>query len=67
MKGLSRAPDGTWSGRAVKDGIEIAVSMDTAGNFAIQQDPSRQIACTKRESPPVQPAGSFRCPIPTGT
>lgn len=36
VKGLSRAPDGTWSGRAVKDGVEIAVSMDTAGNIAIQ-------------------------------
>jgi hypothetical protein len=36
VKGLSRSTDGTWSGRAVKDGVEIAVSMDTAGNIAIQ-------------------------------
>ena len=36
VKGLSRTPDGVWSGRAVKNGIEIAVSMDAAGNIAVQ-------------------------------
>jgi hypothetical protein len=36
VKGLSRSPDGVWSGRAVKDGVEIAVSMDTAGKIAVQ-------------------------------
>jgi len=36
VKGLSRTPDGVWSGRAVKDGVEIAVSMDTAGQIAVQ-------------------------------
>ena len=34
VKGLSRTPDGVWSGRAVKNGVEIAVSMDAAGNIA---------------------------------
>jgi hypothetical protein len=36
VKGLSRTPDGVWSGRAVKNGVEVAVSMDAAGNIAIQ-------------------------------
>lgn len=36
VKGLSRTPDGVWSGRAVKGGVEMAVSMDPAGNIAIQ-------------------------------
>jgi hypothetical protein len=36
VKGLSRTPDGVWSGRAVRNGVEIAVSMDAAGNIAIQ-------------------------------
>ena len=36
VKGLSRTPDGVWSGRAVKDGVEIAVSMDTSGHIAVQ-------------------------------
>ena len=36
VRGLSRSPDGVWSGRAVKDGIEVAVSMDAAGNIAQQ-------------------------------
>src|SRR5580765_5055913 len=34
VKGLSRTPDGVWSGRAVKGGVEMAVSMDAAGNIA---------------------------------
>ena len=36
VKGLSRTPDGIWSGRAVKGGVEVAVSMDAAGNIATQ-------------------------------
>ena len=36
VKGLSRSPDGVWSGRAVKGGVEMAVSMDAAGNIAVQ-------------------------------
>ncbi len=36
VKGLSRNPDGTWSGRAVKNGVEVAVVMDTAGNIGVQ-------------------------------
>ena len=36
VKGLSRSPDGIWSGRAVKSGVEVAVSMDAVGNIAIQ-------------------------------
>jgi protein CpxP len=36
VKGLTRSPDGTWSGRAVKDGVEIAVSMDADGRIAQQ-------------------------------
>ena len=36
VKGLSRSPDGVWSGRAVRNGVEVAVSMDAAGNIAVQ-------------------------------
>ena len=36
VKGLSRTPDGVWSGRAVRNGVEVAVSMDAAGNIATQ-------------------------------
>jgi hypothetical protein len=36
VKGLSRTPDGVWSGRAVRNGVEVAVSMDAAGNIAAQ-------------------------------
>jgi hypothetical protein len=36
VKGLSRSPDGVWSGRAVIGGVEMAVSMDAAGNIATQ-------------------------------
>ena len=36
VKGLSHTPDGVWSGRAVKDGVEIAVSMDASGRIAVQ-------------------------------
>ena len=37
VKGLSRTPDGVWSGRAVRNGVEVAVSMDAAGNIGIVQ------------------------------
>jgi hypothetical protein len=36
VKGLSRTPDGVWSGRAVRNGVEMAVSMDAAGNITTQ-------------------------------
>lgn len=36
VKGLSHTSDGVWSGRAVKDGVEVAVSMDAGGNITIQ-------------------------------
>jgi hypothetical protein len=36
VKGLSRSTDGVWSGRAVKNGVEVAVSMDAGGNIAVQ-------------------------------
>jgi hypothetical protein len=36
VKGLSRTPDGVWSGRAVRNGVEVAVSMDAAGNIVTQ-------------------------------
>jgi len=36
VKGLSRTPDGVWSGRAVKSGIEVAVSIDAAGKITTQ-------------------------------
>jgi putative membrane protein len=36
VKGLTRTMDGTWSGRAVKGGVETAVSMDPAGNVTTQ-------------------------------
>lgn len=36
VKGLSIRPDGTWTGRAVKSGVEVAVSLDSAGNIAVQ-------------------------------
>lgn len=36
VKGLARQPDGTWTARAVKSGVEVAVSIDTAGRIATQ-------------------------------
>ncbi|MBV8394429.1 MAG: hypothetical protein JOY81_14725 [Alphaproteobacteria bacterium] len=36
VKGLVRQPDGTWTARAVKHGVEVAVSIDTAGHIATQ-------------------------------
>lgn len=36
VKGLTRTPAGIWSGRAVKGGVEIAVSIDASGNVAEQ-------------------------------
>ena len=36
VKGLSHGTDGTWSGRAVKNGVEVGVVMDTSGRIAVQ-------------------------------
>jgi hypothetical protein len=36
VKGLSRTPGGIWTGRAVKNGVEVAVSIDPAGNITTQ-------------------------------
>lgn len=36
VKGLSRHPDGTWTGRGVKNGVEVAVGLDPAGNVMVQ-------------------------------
>lgn len=36
VKGLSRATDGTWSGRGVKNGVEVGIMMDAAGNITTQ-------------------------------
>ncbi len=36
VKGLSRSSDGTWSGRAVRNGVEVAVVLDAAGNVMTQ-------------------------------
>jgi len=36
VKGLSRTPDGVWTARAVKHGVEVAVSIDAAGHIMSQ-------------------------------
>jgi hypothetical protein len=36
VKGLSRSMDGTWSGRGVKDGVEVSIAMDAGGNITTQ-------------------------------
>jgi hypothetical protein len=36
VKGLSRATDGTWMGRAVKDGVEVGVAMAPDGTITTQ-------------------------------
>jgi hypothetical protein len=36
VKGLSRHPDGTWTGRGVKNGVEVAVGLDPSGNVMVQ-------------------------------
>ena len=36
VKGLSRSTDGTWSGRAVKNGVEIGVAMAPDGKITAQ-------------------------------
>ena len=33
VKGLARQPDGTWTGRGVRGGVEVGVAMDPAGNI----------------------------------
>jgi hypothetical protein len=34
VRGLVRAPDGSWHGRAMRGGTEIAVSVDSTGNVS---------------------------------
>jgi hypothetical protein len=36
VKGLTLAPDGTWKGIAMKNNVEVAVSIDSAGRVASQ-------------------------------
>jgi hypothetical protein len=36
VKGLSHQPDGTWRGRAVKNGVEVAVILDPSGQVMVQ-------------------------------
>lgn len=36
VKGLSQNSTGTWSGRAVKNGVEVAVSLDPSGRVMVQ-------------------------------
>lgn len=37
VKGLSRGTDGTWTGRGTKNGVEVAVALDTSGHVMMQQ------------------------------
>jgi hypothetical protein len=36
VKGLSRSTDGTWTGRAVKNGVEVSVAMAPDGRITTQ-------------------------------
>lgn len=36
VKGLSRSMDGTWTGRAVKNGVEVGVAMAPDGRITMQ-------------------------------
>ncbi|MBS0222219.1 MAG: hypothetical protein JSR91_15915 [Proteobacteria bacterium] len=36
VKGLSHHTDGTWRGRAVKNGVEVAVVLDPSGRVMVQ-------------------------------
>lgn len=36
VKGLSRSTDGTWTGRAVKNGVEVGVAMAPDGRISTQ-------------------------------
>lgn len=36
VKGLSRTTDGVWTGRAVKNGVEVGVAMDPGGKITTQ-------------------------------
>lgn len=36
VKGLSRSTDGTWTGRAVKNGVEVGVAMAPDGKITTQ-------------------------------
>jgi hypothetical protein len=36
VKGLTMAPDGTWRGIGTRNNVEVAVSIDSAGNISSQ-------------------------------
>ena len=36
VKGLSRTVDGVWTGRGVRDGVEVGIAMDPGGNITQQ-------------------------------
>jgi hypothetical protein len=36
VKSLVRNPDGSWNAKAMRDNVEVAVVIDTAGNIAEQ-------------------------------
>lgn len=36
VKGLSRSTDGTWTGRGVKNGVEVGIAMDSGGKITTQ-------------------------------
>jgi hypothetical protein len=36
VKGLSRSTDGVWSGRGVKNGVEVGIAMDSSGRITTQ-------------------------------
>lgn len=36
VKGLSRTTDGIWTGRAVKNGVEVGVALDPSGRISTQ-------------------------------
>ncbi|CAN5276023.1 hypothetical protein BH10PSE6_BH10PSE6_19640 [soil metagenome] len=36
VKGLSRTTDGVWTGRGVKNGVEVNIAMDSGGNITTQ-------------------------------
>lgn len=36
VKGLTMAPDGTWRGIAMRNNVEVAVSIDSSGRVASQ-------------------------------
>lgn len=36
VKGLSRTTDGVWTGRGVKNGVEVSIAMDAGGKITTQ-------------------------------